>query len=470
VDDVSALCNVSCGNATAVLTESCCFLTFRTWTVFYLLWVVSCSVAFGVFIACISRGRKLWEVIVHCLISPIAYCLVWFCTWEGIGLRQSRQGLELEVLGDKLYNNSRHFLVDGSEVCYEVPRDQILLGDEVVFTNYLPGVSPVCKLDPERPDLAVFNVLQSFGFSFGNGGWGPILSVLFLVGVAISFIASSDVVTLAVDSIASNGRKNYHWSRRLFWASTTGALTTALLSSGGNDSLVAIQAVSILFALSVAVLLCFLVQSVTLFCEATVDSGIHDYVFPSQPEFDMPVYGGIFNLIEYLVSFGTVNPVRVELGMHRATTAQVVEVAKGLVVPFMSLNQILVKTYPQNTKTNSIVVILYAVCYVGCFASYVASGSYPGLKGATWTLFLVGGCILGTVRSGFRGVHDLRSNTFADYASGLFLWPQVLTQMRLQKAAVKKNEEFVQEPERKKKGIAKDSADSEQKKEEIFDC
>jgi BCCT, betaine/carnitine/choline family transporter len=417
--------------------------------VFYIFWMVSCAVGVGVFVACISRGRRLWEVIVHCLISSTTYCLVWFCTWGGIGLRQSRQGLELEVLGEKLYNNSRHFLIDGSEVCYEVPQDDIVVREETLFTNSLHGVSPVCKFDPDHPDMAVLNVLRSFGYAetFGNKGWGPILSVLFLFGIAVFFVASSDAATLSVDSIASNGRKNYHWTRRVFWASTTGAVTTAVLSSGGNESLIAIQAASIVFALPVAILLCYLVQSITLFCQAAVDSEIQDYVFPSQPEFGMPVYGGLFNVMEYLCSFGSVNQVRVELGMDRATSAQLVEVVKGLFVPFISLNQILCKTYPRNPKTNSILVILYAVCYVGCWASYVASGRYPGLKGATWTLFLIAGGILGTLRTGFRAVHDLRSNIFADYASGLFLWPQVLTQMRLQGPTVEKNEKQVKQLE-----------------------
>jgi BCCT, betaine/carnitine/choline family transporter len=145
--------------------------------VLYILWVVSCSVAVGMFVACVSRGRKLWEVIVHCLISPTAYCLVWFCTWGGIGLCESRQGLELEVIGDQLYNNSRHFLVDGSEVCYNEPQEDIVFGEEIVFTNSLPGVAPVCKFDTDHPDMAVFNVLHSFGYleTFGIWGWGPIL-------------------------------------------------------------------------------------------------------------------------------------------------------------------------------------------------------------------------------------------------------------------------------------------------------
>jgi hypothetical protein len=77
--------------------------------------------------------------------------------------------------------------------------------------------------------------------------------------------------------------------------------------------------------------------------------------------------------------FGAVNQ---ELGMDRATSAKVVEVAKGLVVPFISLNQIICKIYSQNPLTNSIIVIFNAGCYLGGWASYMASGSYPGLKGA----------------------------------------------------------------------------------------
>jgi hypothetical protein len=86
-------------------------------------------------------------------------------------------------------------LIDGSKVCYEVPQEDIVLGDDIVFTNSLPGVSPVCKFDPERPYIAVFNVLWLLQ-DVWQWGMGPI---------AVSFVPSSDAATLAVDSIASNG-------------------------------------------------------------------------------------------------------------------------------------------------------------------------------------------------------------------------------------------------------------------------
>jgi hypothetical protein len=135
--------------------------------------------------------------------------------------------------------------------------------------------------------------------------------------------------------------------------------------------------------------------------------------------------------------------------MDRVTSAQLVELVKGLVMPFLSLNQILCKTYPQNQKTNSILVMLYAVSYLGWWACYMASGSYPGLKGAAWTLFIVAGGLLGALRSGFRSVHDLRSNIFADYVSVLFLWPHVLAQMCLQNTTTAtRNEKRVKELEK----------------------
>jgi BCCT, betaine/carnitine/choline family transporter len=81
----------------------------------------------GVFVALISRGRKLWEVVLYGFVIPVVYCLIWFTMWGGIALRQSRQGLELRRLGERYFNNSGNFLVDGSQFCHNVPqRDSCL--------------------------------------------------------------------------------------------------------------------------------------------------------------------------------------------------------------------------------------------------------------------------------------------------------------------------------------------------------
>jgi choline-glycine betaine transporter len=61
------------------------------WMVFYQAWWVSWSAFVGLFVARISKGRTIGEVILYSLLAPILYCIVWFSIWGGVGLRQARQ-------------------------------------------------------------------------------------------------------------------------------------------------------------------------------------------------------------------------------------------------------------------------------------------------------------------------------------------------------------------------------------------
>jgi BCCT, betaine/carnitine/choline family transporter len=429
---------------------------------------VTIAAGIGTFIATISQNRKLWEIVFYCFVATSSYCLIWFCICGGIGLRQSRQGKELAVLGERLFNDSAYYLTDGSDYCYDVPQNDVFVDNQVVFTNRLPGVTPVCAFNASRASL---DVLHSFSFpdTFGEGrGMGRALSALYLLGIAIYFIASSDSATLVVDSLASNGRKNYHWARRMFWASTIGAVTTALLSSGGGDSMSAIQAASYMFGLPIAILMCFLLQSTTLLCRAAVELDREsDYLFPNQPEFGMPIYGGIFNCMEYLVSLGKVNPARVELGMHQVTRLQRVEFVKGIFVPFVSLNQILARAYPMNRKTNAVLVACYAAAYLSWIGLFVMSWTYAGLEGVAVTAFFIAGFMLAMIRAGFRSKYNLRSNTISDVIASSCFWPQVFAQMQtfLNDGAVgtKANEDNGGDQDRSgsKKGVTNIAADSE---------
>jgi choline-glycine betaine transporter len=139
----------------------------------------------------------------------------------------------------------------------------------------------------ERSSIADLNVLKSFGS-------GHALITIYILGKVLLFITMSYAASFMVDNFASNGRKNNHWARRLFWACTAGTLATALLSLSGTSATGAVQSGLIVGALPLAILLCFLLQTITLFCKAAVNcSHGADYKFPDQPEFGMPVYGGI---------------------------------------------------------------------------------------------------------------------------------------------------------------------------------
>jgi hypothetical protein len=90
-----------------------------------------------------------------------------------------------------------------------------------------------------------------------------------------------------------------------------GTRATTLLSSSGSvdDALTAVKSTaSVVCGLPVAVIMCYLIQSVTLLCRAAEkqDCGT-DYCFPKQPEFKVSVYGGMSNALEVAASFWRVS-------------------------------------------------------------------------------------------------------------------------------------------------------------------
>ena len=66
------------------------------WTIFYWAWWIACAPATGMFIASISRGRTIKEVVlVHMAVAPFATWM-WFATFGSTALHQQiRQGVDL---------------------------------------------------------------------------------------------------------------------------------------------------------------------------------------------------------------------------------------------------------------------------------------------------------------------------------------------------------------------------------------
>ena len=55
----------------------------NAWLVFYQAWWVSWSAFVGMFVARISRGRTVGQVVTYSMAAPILYCIIWFCVWGG---------------------------------------------------------------------------------------------------------------------------------------------------------------------------------------------------------------------------------------------------------------------------------------------------------------------------------------------------------------------------------------------------
>jgi hypothetical protein len=222
---------------------------------------------------------------------------------------------------------------------------------------------------------------------------------------------------------------DHHWIQLCFWAVTNAAVASALLKAGGTSALQAVQAVSIIMGLPLNMLALYAMQCIYHFCRksTTTDNRDLDFHHDSQ-DFQTPIYGGVFNVMEYMFSLGQVHPKRISKGMNLPTAFHLKESLKGAILPFRSLLQTLQYMYPQHTKRNSFCILLYTMLLI----AWVVLFSYNNrdLDGLAWAFFAMAGTFLAFIRNEFRQCYGLRSNAVGDLVSSVFFWPQVLMQMR----------------------------------------
>ena len=406
------------------------------WTVFYMAWWMAWSAFVGTFIARVSKGRTISQITLYSFAGPFLYNVLWFCTFGGIGLRQARQALELSILGEIYYNDTGYFLASDSTYCYDVPQTDVYNGTDLIFTNSLVGITPVCEFNDQDPNQAWFNVMFSFSFPDDNmEGFGSFLAILSLISLVIYFVTSSDSGSLVVDQLASNGVLNHHWIQRLFWAFTEGAVATALLSAGGADALTALQAASIIFGLPFTVLVLYMCQSILCMCEqieANSDTNaneIQDFVVSKG--FTMSIFGGVFNVFEYAISLGNVHEERVKRGMDLPTSFQTTQFFLALFLPFVSLRNALNCVNPKDSSKKMVLFTtgVYALVYVAMITFFVLSLKSKVFAALGWTCFFINGLILTSLRSSTREKLNLCGNAVEDFLASSFFYPQVLVQI-----------------------------------------
>lgn len=69
----------------------------RDWSLTYFLWWVAWTPFVGVFVARISRGRRVRDFILGVILAPVMVTLVWFSIFGGAGLYFEAQGIDLGV-------------------------------------------------------------------------------------------------------------------------------------------------------------------------------------------------------------------------------------------------------------------------------------------------------------------------------------------------------------------------------------
>ncbi|MEH6592274.1 MAG: BCCT family transporter [Halioglobus sp.] len=159
----------------------------QDWTVFYWAWWVSWSPFVGMFIARISKGRTVRELLIAVLLVPTLVTLVWMSVFGMNALHQAQNGI-------------------GS------------------LANGMSSMS-----------LATFQMLESLPYS-------ELTTLVGVVLVLVFFITSSDSGSLVIDGITAGGKHDAPAPQRVFWATMQGLLAGALLYGGGQQALAALQA------------------------------------------------------------------------------------------------------------------------------------------------------------------------------------------------------------------------------------
>lgn len=177
------------------------------WTLFYWAWWIAWSPFVGTFIARVSKGRTVRELILGVLLVPTLLGIVWFTAFGSCAIH----------------------LDQGSDV------DLIAVVDK-------------------DASLAVFAFLSELP---GSQWIHPLTTLL----VATFFVTSSDSGSLVVDMLTSGGHLNPSLWQRTFWALTEGAVAATLLVVGG---LKAMQAASVSVGLPLSVILILMAWGLTI--------------------------------------------------------------------------------------------------------------------------------------------------------------------------------------------------------------
>ena len=153
------------------------------WTIFYWGWWISWSPFVGMFIARISKGRSVRELLLGVIVLPSILCFLWMAVFGGSAIHLQQNGL----------------------------RDVATAVNDNVAT-------------------ALFDMLESF----------PLTGIVSFVGVLLLvsfFVTSSDSGSLVVDHLTSGGKLDSPKPQRVFWACMEGAVAIALLIGGGLSAL-----------------------------------------------------------------------------------------------------------------------------------------------------------------------------------------------------------------------------------------
>lgn len=243
------------------------------WTAFYWLWWSTWAPFVGMFIAKISKGRTIRQLIAGVLIVPTLVTFLWFAVFGGSALKveqDTRKEFEkqntvlVENSNSKLSQTSQNDTVNDSEV-------------NKVQNDFQGG--PIVKATKQDSTLAVFALYDQVG---GNGWFGQILSIATCLLLITYLVTSQDGGTHVLCFLDTMSEKDTPIRTRLLWCVFVTAISLGLLYVGG---LKAIQSAVTLFGFPIIILLTVMVAALLKAFHQEEIANIN--VIPKQSQMDL---------------------------------------------------------------------------------------------------------------------------------------------------------------------------------------
>jgi len=202
------------------------------WTAFYWAWWLTWAPFVGMFIARISRGRTIRELVGGALIAPTLFGFLWISAFGGAAIKyehEDRTAHQTAVTEQQLSGDAAEF--KGGEILLATKADST---------------------------LAIFTLFDTIEETSG-ASVSTILSALATLLLVTYFVTSADSGTLVVSTLSARGSLEPPQLSRVAWGLVIGAIAAGLLWAGGLKT---VQTATICAALPAAVLVVMMAMSV----------------------------------------------------------------------------------------------------------------------------------------------------------------------------------------------------------------
>lgn len=217
------------------------------WTAFYWAWWMTWAPFVGMFIAKISRGRTIRQLIAGVLILPTLVTFLWMSVFGGSALKieqEARHAHEQQVALVEKQATATQTLVtaETTEIPTTTPKNET----PQTITEFSGG--EIVKATQQDNTLAIFTLFKKLD----SGLLGTVLSILCVIVLVTYLVTSQDSGTHVLCFLDTLSSKDTPIKLRLIWSLFITLISAGLLYAGG---LKAIQSAVILFGFPISILL-----------------------------------------------------------------------------------------------------------------------------------------------------------------------------------------------------------------------